>query len=228
MAKLQTGPTDLYGLPPTVGYESHDLRKQRLPQYSFGTRTQPKDNSIGPGPARYQVDKLVRYGISKANIYTMAPKTFYREKSKSPGPLAYQLRNSPIFKGSNSPAYSLGLVNTYFFKNCSPSLNTYGINDSFTKQRAPEYSLGVKKYLPELVRSPGPAKYPRSNLAAIKPSTPSYTLAPRTKYEFKLYGPGSNYYDRMEYKPGKRAPNYSFGVRHSPRSGVMIVPCDNW
>lgn len=66
----------MYPLPPTVGYENHDLRKQRLPQYSFGGRSELKDNSVGPGPARYQVDKLVRYGISKANKYTMAPKTY--------------------------------------------------------------------------------------------------------------------------------------------------------
>ncbi|XP_073816227.1 protein CIMAP1D-like [Musca autumnalis] len=227
-ARTSTGPSDLYGLPTTVGYESHDLRKQRLPQFSFGTRTQLKDNSIGPGPARYNVDKLVRYGNTKANIYTMASKTIYREKSRSPGPLAYQLRDSPIYKGSNPPAYTLGAMNTFFFKNCAPGPNIYGINDAYTKPRAPDYSLGVKKYLPELSRSPGPAKYPRTNLSAIKQSSPSYSLTPRTKYEFKLYGPGSNYYDRMEYKPGKRSPDYSFGVRHSARSGVMIVPCDNW
>lgn len=64
-------------------------------------------------------------------------------------------------------------------------------------------------------------------MSLIRPDSPKYTMTPRTEYVFKLYGPGSNYYNRMEYKPGKRAPAYSFGVRHSTRSGAMIVPCDN-
>ncbi|KAM7361216.1 ciliary microtubule associated protein 1A-like [Cochliomyia hominivorax] len=227
MAKTLPGPADLYPLPPTVGYTNHDVRKQRLPNYSFGLRTTLIDKRVGPGPNRYNVSKLVRYGVSKANQFTMAPKIDLKEKTKSPGPMAYQLQASPIFKGIKSPEYSMGKVNTFFFKNCAPGPNIYGINDSYVKHRAPEYSLGVKKYLKELVRSPGPATYPRVPMSVVLPDSPKYSLTPRTEYTFKLYGPGSNYYNRMEYKPGKRAPMYSFGTRHSPRSGTMIVPCDN-
>lgn len=43
----------------------------------------------------------------------------------------------------------------------------------------------------------------------------------------KIFGPAANAYDRMNYKPGKSAPTYSFGVRHSPRAPPMIVACDN-
>lgn len=39
-------------------------------------RTTLKDNRVGPGPNKYNVSKLVRYGVSKANRYTMAPKTY--------------------------------------------------------------------------------------------------------------------------------------------------------
>lgn len=86
---------------------------------------------------------------------------------------------------------------------------------------------GVKKYLSELERSPGPARYAGGNLSYTKPTNPSYSFAPRTNYVFKLYGPGPNYYNRMDYRPGRQAPKYSFGVQHSSRSGVMIVPSDN-
>lgn len=55
--------------------------------------------------------------------------------------MAYQLRESPIYKGSASPEFSMGKVNTFFFKNCAPGPNKYGINDSFVKHRSPEYSL---------------------------------------------------------------------------------------
>lgn len=60
-----------YGLPPTIGYEHHDNRKQRLPQYSFGTRTLIYGADPGPGPGAYQVDKLTRYGPGIGPEYTM-------------------------------------------------------------------------------------------------------------------------------------------------------------
>lgn len=75
------GPADLYPLPPTVGFDNHDVRKQRLPKYSMGLRTTQKDNGCGPGPARYNVEKLVRYGVSRANKFSMAPKIFVEGKS---------------------------------------------------------------------------------------------------------------------------------------------------
>lgn len=55
--------------------------------------------------------------------------------------MTYQLRSSPIFKGIKSPEYSMGKVNTFFFKNCAPGPNKYGIDDSYVRQRALEYSL---------------------------------------------------------------------------------------
>lgn len=75
--------------------------------------------------------------------------------------------------------------------------------------------------------SPGPANYGAGDISVIKPASPKFSLLSRNIFTYKMYGPGSNYYDRSYYKPGKRAPTYTFGVRHSPRTGLMIVPCDN-
>uniref|UniRef100_A0A1A9W895 Outer dense fiber protein 3 n=1 Tax=Glossina brevipalpis TaxID=37001 RepID=A0A1A9W895_9MUSC len=222
MAKETPGPADLYGLPPTVGHENHDVRKQRLPKYSFGVKTEQKILDVGPGPARYNVEKLVRYGVSKANHFTIAPKTNIIDKVKSPGPQAYAVHIFPIFKGSRAPAYSMGKVNTFEFKKCAPGPNKYGIKDTFIRQRAPAYTLGVKKYLAELVRSPGPAGYPAANLNRVKSESPKYTLTPNNVFVRKLYGPGSNYYNRMNYKPGKKSPIYSFGIRHHSKTGSEI------
>jgi len=65
----------VYMLPPTVGYDKHDNRKQRLPQYSFGMRTRAPGEDLGPGPGAYKVDKLTRYGTSKGLEFSMAPRT---------------------------------------------------------------------------------------------------------------------------------------------------------
>ncbi|ALC45841.1 CG31468, partial [Drosophila busckii] len=64
-----------YLLPSTVGYEKHDARKERLPQYSFGTRTKMLGGGYGPGPGAYQVDKWTRYGKGGGLQYSMAPLT---------------------------------------------------------------------------------------------------------------------------------------------------------
>jgi len=62
-------------LPPTVGYDRHDNRKQRMPQYSFGARTTMMGPDPGPGPGAYQVDKLTRYGLGGGAQFSMAPMT---------------------------------------------------------------------------------------------------------------------------------------------------------
>jgi len=78
-----TGPgPGAYALPPTVGYERHDNRKQRLPQYSFGARTAMFGPDPGPGPGAYQVDKLTRYGTNGAAQYSIAPMTKIIGKNK--------------------------------------------------------------------------------------------------------------------------------------------------
>lgn len=71
-----TGPgPGAYGLPPTIGFENHDKRKQRMPQYSFAARTDRSAGEPGPGPGAYQVDKWTRYGKGGGLQYTMAPMT---------------------------------------------------------------------------------------------------------------------------------------------------------
>lgn len=67
-----------YMLPPNVGYENHDARKQRMPQYSFGTRSYKHEKLIGPGPGAYKVDTLTRYGISHGNQFTIQGRTYVK------------------------------------------------------------------------------------------------------------------------------------------------------
>lgn len=83
---------------------------------------------------------------------------------------------------------------------------------------------------PNLVQknfSPGPAAYMPGSLDYVKKSSPQFSIVSRTDYKYKQYGPGPNYYNLMEHKPGKTGQSYSFGVRHGPFAPPMIVPCDN-
>lgn len=52
MKKYQPGPAK-YTLPPTVGFDGHDIRKDRLPAYSLGLRLHNRHYNESPAPNTY-------------------------------------------------------------------------------------------------------------------------------------------------------------------------------
>ena len=61
-------------LPPTVGYEKHDVRKKRNPAYSIGAKT--KLPSEEPGPAPYNLrQNQTRFGNTYSPAYSIARTT---------------------------------------------------------------------------------------------------------------------------------------------------------
>lgn len=68
-------------MPPTIGYDKHDLRKGRSPQYTMGGRLKIKNSSITPGPG-INTEGLTRYGKTTTKAYSMAPRTFIKGITK--------------------------------------------------------------------------------------------------------------------------------------------------
>lgn len=162
-----TGPgPGAYALPPTIGFENHDRRKQRMPQYSFAPRTNMMGPDPGPGPGAYQVDKLTRYGKGGGLQYTMAPQTriigklsydhrnrytktlaspyTIADKRVAPGPGAHAVHERPFFKGVNAPAYSMGARNNFSFKKDGPGPSAYKVEIATIRPTAPVYSMYVR------------------------------------------------------------------------------------
>ncbi|XP_023292412.1 outer dense fiber protein 3-like [Lucilia cuprina] len=221
------GPGPAYSLPPTIGYEKHDQRKQRSPQYTMGGRLKVKNVSITPGPG-INTQNLTRYGRVTSKVYSMAARTFVKDtRNIGPGPANYDVSKRPYVNITAPPSYSMGRRDNFRFKNICPGPNAYGIKDGVVKKSAPAYSIGIKTALKDKAGSPGPANYPASNLKVTKSKAPEYSMYPRSKIVDKSIVPGSNAYDRTNYKPGKSSPAYSFGIRHSPKAPPMIVSCDN-
>lgn len=134
------GPGPVYSLPPTIGYEKHDQRKARMPQYSFGGRTKLIDKNIVPGPG-YNVSSLTRYGSAKTGGYSMAPRTFLKGKNVGPGPANYDLNKSKYVNSPSPPSYSIGRRAILPDKNICPGPNAYGIKDKTAKPSAPAFSM---------------------------------------------------------------------------------------
>lgn len=68
---LGPGPAG-YGLPPTVGYPEHDVRKDRKPMFSMRSRPITRYDTLGPGPARYGLGKMTRVGRPNNPSYSLA------------------------------------------------------------------------------------------------------------------------------------------------------------
>lgn len=73
MKKCKPGPAK-YTLPPTVGFDGHDIRKNRLPAYSFGLRVPDGENDGSPAPNTYALPSTIG-GQDKVN--TFASHSFY-------------------------------------------------------------------------------------------------------------------------------------------------------
>ena len=58
-------------LPPTVGYDHHDVSRYRNPQYSMGIRLGSCAKNIGPGP-KYELSKVTKYGKVSPPAYSMS------------------------------------------------------------------------------------------------------------------------------------------------------------
>lgn len=108
MKRCQPSPAR-YTLPPTVGFRDHDIRKNRLPAYSFGLRLHDLAHGIGPAPNQYAIPSTIG-GKDKtkerAPAYSMHGQLSTKGDYTSPGPGAYSLQG---FKpGERAPAYSMG------------------------------------------------------------------------------------------------------------------------
>ena len=60
-----------YMLPPTVGYERHDISRIRAPRYTMSQKLELVDKSISPGP-KYQTTDMTSHGKASPPAYSMS------------------------------------------------------------------------------------------------------------------------------------------------------------
>lgn len=98
-----------YTLPPLVGFNGHDIRKPRLPAYTFGLRVPGQEKIESPGPNTYGLPSTLAgkdKTVERAPAHTMHAKFEIKDHIFAPGPNAYALQN---FKpGTRAPAYTMG------------------------------------------------------------------------------------------------------------------------
>merc|ERR1711881_348065 len=106
-------PGPKYALPGSTGFQKHDMRKQRNPAFSFGTRHAKFTNDCSPGPAAYQLFPMLGTKIvsgMSAPSYSMTGRaivgSFHEDLRKTPGPGTYRVIPPYVYK-NRGPLYSM-------------------------------------------------------------------------------------------------------------------------
>lgn len=223
------GPAPIYKLQTLVGYEGHCLSKHRGPAYTMRPRTELKLESVGPGPG-YNVSKLTNYGVDKPPAFSISGREPFRVRDLGPGPGAhYPELCPPMNHDRRPPAYSIKGRGIAKLEDTGPGPNAY-ILPTCIGPRIPDkvaqgaFSIAGIHKLKDVQIGPGPAAYTNVDYDLIKRAAPAYSLKFRTQLAEVDISPGPGYYP--QYDPGRRAPFYSFGIRHSECAGLPITDLD--
>ncbi|XP_062552729.1 ciliary microtubule associated protein 1A-like [Armigeres subalbatus] len=226
MSRIGPGPAG-YGLPPTVGFDQHDVRKDRKPMFSMRERPTTRYDTIGPGPA-HDPGKMTRSGPPHNPAYSLAKRFSTFKQDNVPGPGAHNNDKVPSMKGNRLPAYSFGFRLKEAPRDKIPGPDQYAYDLNVYKNRNPLYSMRDRTTLPYASEGPGPNKYGDLDRNITHKRYPRYSMRKMCPImEDKCPKPGPNKYGLMELKPGATAPQYSFGVRHSMWRPPMVIPGDN-
>lgn len=98
-----------YTMPTTVGFTGHDVRKNRLPAYSFGLRLHDREQMGSPAPNAYGLPSIIGgrdITKEKSPAHSMHARLHDKDHGVSPGPNAYGLQGYK--PGQRTPAFSMG------------------------------------------------------------------------------------------------------------------------
>lgn len=215
-----------YKMPSLMGCIDHDLTKPRLPCYTMGSRSGIPSSNDGPGPGKYNVEKLNRFGTSRVPGY-MGEKLPIDESNDTPAPNAYEV---PKLMGGDraknfmqrSPEFSMGQRLTVGNDSGSPGPAKYAPNaEAGGKRRAPSYSMAAR--LPDGYQdgSPGPATYLPKDVDHRLP--PSFKSRHSISLDNGVPGPK---YNLGSYLPGRQMPGYTMGIRYPDWLEPVITEAD--
>ncbi|XP_053670443.1 outer dense fiber protein 3-like protein 2 [Anopheles nili] len=229
MSQKNRGPGPAaYMLPTEVGYNQHDPRKDRKPMYTMRPPAKLNYQTLGPGPATYDLKKQTRIGGPRDPIYSLAARLKEMKQEQIPGPGAHNNHIVPTMKCKRPPMYSFGQRLDVANKDVSPAANRYDGLVYMIRPKAPCYSMrGPTKQIHAL-EGPGPAGYGPTSRNVTHKRSPNYSLrGGHPCFTERTPHPGPNRYGLMNLRMDTTAPNYSFGIKHPDWKDPMIIPGDN-
>ncbi|EFN76769.1 outer dense fiber protein 3 [Harpegnathos saltator] len=224
------GPGPVYKLPTLTGYTGHDPSRHRNPAYTIRPKISSGLYLMGPGP-RYNVSKLTKFGQDRSPAYSIKGRETMKLRDLGPGPGAYSPELCPPINHSRrAPAYSIKTRDQIKLLETGPSPNTYLLPTCIgpkvpDKPAQGAFSITGHHEIRGTIIGPGPAAYTKLDYNLVKRRSPAYSLKGRHILSEKYpTTPAPTFYPL--YDTRKRAPEYSFGVKHSECTGVPITQQD--
>lgn len=239
ISAMYSTPGPAYGLPGLIGENAHDPRSshRKGPGYSFGLKSTKWKSDCSPGPVYFPETRITRVGKDGTPSYSLYSRHQEKGNFNTPGAGTYKPEDSRVMQTAYTkvPAYTFGTkhVSRGSFK--TPAANYYtlpsmlGTTVQSSKVQAPNYSMtGRSKnggFSQDLQKTPGPGNYSTVMPDSYKYKQPQYTMLGRTKLPgdgTAKPGPGSHSPERVILTK-RRAPQCSFGIKHSVYTAPLIV-----
>lgn len=234
IAALYSSPGPKYALPGCTGSEGQDIRKFKAPAFSFGIRRVQLSSSISPGPGHLVPSNIIRTGQSSAPAYSLygRPKDPQRFLTPAPGRYAPERSGQSVYH--SAPAYSMSSRTGGFYNPASPGPAAYMLpavlgTKAVSKRSAPSFSLTGKSkvgsFHEDLAKSPGPGTYKVVDPSSYKFKPPQYSMIGRNVMpgdRTEIPGPATYRPEGVTFTK-RKAPDFSFGIRHSEFSTPVLV-----
>ncbi|KAM9854755.1 ciliary microtubule associated protein 1A-like [Aulostomus maculatus] len=202
IAAQYQSPGPKYAPPALIGGIIHDSTKIQPPMFSFGKRHADLKTDFSPGPKYIIPTNITRKGRAGTPVFSLHSRTKEPQpfQTPGPGPAAYTL---PEVLGSKGVAIPL----------------------------APAHSLGGRlktgSFYEDLKKTPGPAAYNAVEPNIYCPKPPQFSITGRNFQPddtTKKPGPATYKPDLVTTK--RKAPSFTFGVRHSQYLAPLLVDVD--
>jgi len=227
-------PGPKYALPGSTGFQKHDMRKQRNPAFSFGTRHAKFTNDCSPGPGYLVPANITKHGVDGTPKYSLYGRYKDLNAFKNPGPGTYSPEKSGRSAQYSAPSYSLSGRTKAQKTDNSPGPAAYMLPHvvgprAIGRISLPAYSMvsrrKVGSFHDDLQKTPGPGTYRVIPPYVYKNRGPLYSMTGRNMLpsdSTKKPGPGAHSPEKV-VKTRRSAPQYTFGLRHSEYIAPLIV-----
>ncbi|KAM9854748.1 ciliary microtubule associated protein 1B [Aulostomus maculatus] len=236
IAAIYGSPGPKYAPPALIGSIIHDSTKNQAPRFSFGKRHNKVRSDFSPGPKYLVPSNITRTGRNGTPAFSLHYRTKEPRPFQTPGPGHYRPEHSGRSVTRSAPAYSLFGRTKQCNKKHSPGPAAYTLPEMLGRNTvaipsAPAHSLGGRlktgSFYEDLKKTPGPAAYNAVEPNIYCPKPPQFSITGRNFQPddtTKKPGPATYKPDLVTTK--RKAPSFTFGVRHSQYLAPLLVDVD--
>lgn len=217
-----------YSLPPLVGVKGHDPTRWRGPAYTMAPGSKAPSYKFAPGP-EYNIDGYNRFGKLFAPKWTLGHKRELPDKMRVPGPGTYN--DQSMFPKKRIVAWTmLGKAKDLKHDDVPGPIytlpgNSFGKGDVTARQAPVAYLFGRPRDT-KTSQTPGPNHYGVHDLNKTKRRAPAAEMGRILDPQDRFPKPGPGTYVPL-YNHYRRAPQYTFGIKHTPCRALFLTKQDN-